>query len=242
MTPTERRDARTIVALLLVVVLGFFIGSFIPRPSGIYPDRRSPVTEQRTPDPRMKSSGAETSTAYVERSNDCRNPGGTNQAGYCWYEGWAFTRKTVCIDSSIPGAPLVTIAKQFTGPGGIATVVGGTKVGACAAKGYPASQRVSFLSMSKATAARYGYGVCGLTSAANYGNLSSINVAIYLTGPQSTPCGAGTEWVDVWAHELGHTFGLSHNQPYASSIMRDGHWPDRSDRAKLVQIYGGRRA
>lgn len=239
MTPRERNDLSTIVALLLVVVLAFLIGSFI-RPSGIYPDRRSPVTEQRTPAPEPLVVNASV-TKYVERSAACRNPGGTNRAGYCWYEGWSFTRRTICIDSSIPGAPLAAVAKMYTGIGGLKVVVGG-KAGGCQEAGYPAGQRVSFLSMSKNTAAHWGYGVCALTSPANYGNLTSVNITVYITGPQRTPCGGQPEWTDVFAHEFGHALGISHNQPHASSIMRDGHSPDASDSAKLAQIYSTHRA
>ena len=225
-----------ISAIIVGVLLGFSV-----RPSGVHDPAQQPG-RHATPTPEPKLSGATGASAYVERSTTCRNPGGTNQAGYCWYEGWAFTRKTICIDSSIAGAPLGTVVSKFTGPGGLRVINGGTKAGNCAAKGYPASQRVSFVSMSKNTAARWGYGACGLTSAANYGNLSSVGVSIYLTGAQRTPCGAGVEWTDVFLHEFGHALGLSHRQPHVSSIMRDGHSPDASDRAKLAQIYTARRA
>ncbi|MEU4396899.1 reprolysin-like metallopeptidase, partial [Kribbella sp. NPDC023855] len=52
-----------------------------------------------------------------------------------------------------------------------------------------------------------------------------------------TSCRSGAEWTDMFAHEVGHTFGLSHNQPAATSIMRDGHTADSSDRAVLKLIY-----
>lgn len=234
MTPRERSDARTIVALLLVVVVAFLIGSFI-RPSGIHDPAGQP-----TPAVEPLVVNAST-TKYVERSTSCRNPAGTNQAGYCWYEGWAFTRRMVCIDSSIAGAPLAAVVKMYTGVGGLKVVVGGA-AGACQKAGYPASQRVSFLSMSKNTAARWGYAVCALTAPANYGNLTSVGITVYVTGPQRTPCGGQPEWTDVFGHEFGHALGISHNQPYATSIMRDGHSPDASDRAKLTQIYSNRRA
>lgn len=235
------RQTKAVLIYSAVMLAALFIGAII-RPSGIHdPPPAAPGTTDGynvTPEPLMARSAA-ASTAYVERSVSCRNP--ANAAGYCWYEGWAFTRKTVCIDSSIPGAPLTEVAKLFTGPGGIRVIVGG-RAGSCAANGQVAGQRVTFVSMSKNTVARYGRNVCGLTSPANYGNLNSISVAIYVTGAKRTPCGSGAEWLDVWAHEMGHTFGLSHKQPAASSIMRDGHWPDRSDRAKLAQIYTARRA
>lgn len=226
--------------IALGVILAAFPLGLTIRPSGIYdptPTHRRENVSPPVPEPLMSGVRA---SSYTERLSSCRNPG--NAAGYCWFEGWAFARKTICIDSSIPGAPLARIASDFTGIAGLRIVNGGTRAGNCAAKGYPASQRISFLSMSKTGAARYGYRVCGLTAPANYGNLTSVNVTIYVTGAERTPCGGAPEWTDVFEHEFGHTLGLSHNQPYATSIMRDGHRPDASDRAKLGTIYSKRRA
>lgn len=226
-------------ALAFAALIGFLVPAH-----GIHDVPKTPVEKVRpAPEPLTAPSPVRTlaATAYVERSPSCRNPGGTNQAGFCWYEGWAFTRKTVCVDSSIAGAPLAAIARDFTGPGGLRVVAGGT-AGACQKAGYSASQRVSFLSMSKNAAARYGGRVCGLTGAANYGNLSSVDVTVNVTGAKTTPCGAGLEWQDVFEHEFGHALGLSHKQKYVSSIMRDGHKPDATDVAHLKQIYEKRRS
>lgn len=230
---------RTILIAVALVVTAVLLGLLI-RPSGIYdkvPNPEPPAAT--TPDPRLEVAGARTTAAYVTRSSSCANPG--NRAGYCWFEGWAFTRKTICVDSSISGAPVARLVSYYSGIGGLRIVNGG-RAGQCAARGYPASQRVSFLSMSRNTAAKWGYQVCGLTQAASYGNLTGISITIYVTGAQRTPCGGTPEWEDVFLHEFGHALGLSHSQPHVSSIMRDGHRPDASDRSKLTTIYGGRRA
>lgn len=242
MTEYELKLIRNISLAMIIGILAALLGFSLrlsdpaEQPTPTVTVTQTPAPELITPGPAV---GPSKKTTYVTRAASCRNPG--NAAGYCWFEGWAFTRKTICIDSSIPGAPLDAIARAFTGPGGLRVYVGG-KAGACAARGVPASQRVSFLSMSKNGAARYGYQVCGLTQAANYGNLTAINVTVYVTGTQRTPCGGAPEWQDVFEHEFGHTLGLSHEQQYVTSIMRDGHAPDATDRAHLTQIYGGRRA
>lgn len=233
-------NRRTILTVAALVAAGVLLGLLI-RPSGIYdkvPNPEPPAAT--TPDPRLELAGSQRAQAYAAVSESCRTPGHTRVA-YCWYEGWAFTRKTICIDSSISGAPMDRLVSYYSGIGGLRIVYGG-RAGQCAAKGYPKSQRVSFLSMSRNGAARWGYAVCGLTQAANYGNLTSIVITVYVTGVKRTPCGGSPEWEDVFLHEFGHALGLSHEQPYASSIMRDGHRPDASDRSKLTTIYGGRRS
>lgn len=161
-----------------------------------------------------------------------------------WYEGWQFARKTVCIDSSISGAPLSEVAGMFSGAkkGGLAVVVGG-RAGGCQAKGYALGQRVTFGSMSTRGVKMYG-GACAVTLAANYGNLNSIGIEVNVTGYQATACGnyASGEWVDVFAHEFGHAVGLSHDQAKYTSIMRDGHQLDANDRAHLTEIYLNRKS
>lgn len=241
-TERQARDLGTIiaVAIALLAVLGIRAAQHDDPP-------QAPRTVETTPDPRLEVAGASAATAYVRTpyvavKESCRTPG-HGRVAYCWFEGWQFSRKTICIDSSISGAPLAALARHYTGIGGIRVVVGGTRAGACAA-GYDASQRVSFLSMSKTGAARYGYNVCGLTQAANYGALSSVAISVYVTGAQRTPCGAGVEWGDVFEHEFGHALGLSHEQRYASSVMRDadGRGPDATDKAELTILYGAKKA
>lgn len=225
------------IILALAGILAMLGGAGLAYQPGTTAEAPAPV-----PDVRLEQAGATASTAYVKSSyvavkESCRTPG-HGRVAYCWFEGWSFARKTICVDSSIPGAPLAKLAQHYNGVGGLRIVVKG-KVGTCAAAGYGASQRVSFLSMSKTGAARYNYRVCGLTSPANYGSLTSVAVTVYVTGAQRTPCGAGVEWGDVFEHEFGHTLGLSHEQPKATSVMRDsdGHGLDANDKAELTILY-----
>lgn len=159
-----------------------------------------------------------------------------------WYEGYHFGHKTVCIDSSISGAPLADVARMYSGSnkGGLRVVVGG-KAGACAAKGYAERQRVTFLSMGPRSQKKYG--ACALTWPGSYGSLTDVHVEVWVTAPRETLCGnyASGEWVDVFAHEFGHATGLSHDQPAKTSIMRDGHSLDSGDRKRLTAIYANRR-
>jgi hypothetical protein len=161
-----------------------------------------------------------------------------------WYEGYHFDHKTVCIDSSISGAPLADVARMYSGSnkGGLRVVVGG-RAGGCKAKGYAVDQRVTFLSMS---ANGHKYGACAFTSPSYYpstGNVATMQVDVWVTGPRETLCGnyVSGEWVDVFAHEFGHATGLSHAQPGKLSIMRDGHSLDAGDRKRLTAIYANRR-
>jgi hypothetical protein len=242
MTKEDKRFLRLVALAALFVVVAALVGSFI-RPSGIYPKVPNPEPAvATTPDPRLELAGIQKSSAYVAAKESCRTPG-HGKVAYCWFEGWQYAKKTICIDSSISGAPLSALASHYNGVGGLRIMVKG-KVGTCAADGYPASQRVSFLSMSKNGASRYGYRVCGLTSPANYGILKSVSISIYVTGTKTTPCGGGVEWGDVFEHEFGHTLGLSHNQPASTSVMRDsnGHGLDSHDRSELNILYGGKRS
>lgn len=159
-----------------------------------------------------------------------------------WYEGWQFSHKSVCIDSSIAGAPLAAVAAMYTGAnkGGL-TVRFSATAGGCKALGYGEGQRVTFTSMSP-----YGqkhYGACAVTEPDNFGDLTKVSIAVWVTGPRATLCGdfASGEWVDVFAHEFGHATGLSHDQPAITSVMRDGHGLDAGDRKRLNAIYAGRR-
>lgn len=217
---------RPLALISLAIAVAFVIG-FLIRPSGIH-----------TPPPAPELASASSPAAYRSVSESCRTPGHSRVA-YCWFEGYQFTRKTICIDSSIPNAPLMQIAGDYNRTGVLRMRVVGY-AGGCAKSGYAKSQRVTFAVMSKATAAKYGYGICGVTQAANYGNLTGVTIQIYVTGAKRTPCGGGPEWADVFRHELGHALGLSHAQPKVSSLMRDGHGVDANDKAELTILYGRR--
>lgn len=171
----------------------------------------------------------------------------TQQPSGAWYIGWQFARKSVCIDSSIQGAPLAEVAGMFSGAakGGLSVRVGGA-AGACKAQGVPESQRVTFVSMSARGQAVYG--ACAVTDPGpviyTNGDLLRVQVEVWVSAYRTTPCGnyASGEWVDVFAHEFGHAVGLSHAQPAATSIMRDGHTLDYGDRTRLYSIYSYRKA
>lgn len=171
-------------------------------------------------------------------SASCINPG--NPTGQCWYEGWQFQKKSVCLESGITGAPLANVATMYR-VNGIAVYVR-FKYGQCAEAGFSAAQRIVISYYTAADKAGAMNGACAYTQAANYGYLTGVYVRVNVLGGAAgmkTACGDTTdgEWQDVFAHEVGHAFGLSHNQPYVSSIMRDGVTTSAQDRLYLNSLY-----
>jgi hypothetical protein len=156
-----------------------------------------------------------------------------------WYHGWQFQRKSVCIESNIPNAPLAAIASMYR--------VYGIKVyvrfalGQCAAAGFPRSQYVpvtAYKEDNNMCAGAPTYHVNGYVTAASV----IINMQPDTKQPDGSTryystCRSGQEWQDQFAHELGHTFGLTHDQPARSSIMRDGHTTDKYDQWRLNVTY-----
>lgn len=161
--------------------------------------------------------------------------------GPAWSEGWQFRYKSICIESGITGAPLAKVAEMFR--------VRGIQVfvrfvyGQCAAAGFGPDQRIVYSYYTAADKADPDMGgACAYTQAGSYGYLTSVYVRVNVlggAGGQRTACGdvADGEWQDVFAHETGHALGLSHEQPYATSIMRDGHWTSPTDVAYLGYLY-----
>lgn len=170
---------------------------------------------------------------YVASSKACVNPG--NPKGICWWEGWEFHYKNICMESNVPNAPLAAVAKMYTLAGSINVAYRGA-LGSCARYGFKASQTVRFAVYTKADRKSYGY-ACAYTQPDNYGVLSGVYVRVNVTGPKATDCGSGAEWQDVFAHEFGHAVGLSHEQKYVSSIMRDGHTVSAQDAQEIRALY-----
>jgi hypothetical protein len=156
-----------------------------------------------------------------------------------WYQGYQFTRKSVCLESNIPKAPLAAVAAMYRVNGIHVTVR--SALGQCAAAGFARSQYVPI------TAFKADNNMCA-GSPTTYSNGYIVQAAVIINQQPDTKqsdgttryyssCRSGAEWTDMFAHEVGHTFGLSHSQPSSTSIMRDGHTTDTSDRALLGRIY-----
>lgn len=156
-----------------------------------------------------------------------------------WFMGHQLRHKYVCIESEIPNAPLAAVASMYR--------VNGIKVyvrfhlGQCAESGFPRSQVVPI------TAYKADNGRCGGSPTYRSGGyVTSASVTINMqpnmkqangTIRYYASCRSGREWTDLFAHELGHVLGLSHDQPGGLSIMRDGHTTDAPDRWRLGLIY-----
>lgn len=156
-----------------------------------------------------------------------------------WYQGYQLRRKSVCIESNIPKAPLAAIASMYRVKG--IRVYVRFALGQCAAAGFARSQRVPI------TAYKADDGECA-SAPTSYLNGYVVAGAIVINMQPDTKqpngstryysvCRSGAEWTDMFAHELGHIFGLSHGQPGASSIMRDGHTTSAADIWRLGLIY-----
>ncbi|MDX6250407.1 MAG: hypothetical protein QOF10_3767 [Kribbellaceae bacterium] len=156
-----------------------------------------------------------------------------------WYQGYQFQRKSVCIESNIPNAPLAAVAAMYRVNGIRVSVRFG--LGQCAAAGFARSQYVPI------TAFKADNNMCAAAPTTYYnGYIVQAEVIVNLQPDTKqsngvtryySACRAGAEWTDMFAHELGHTFGLSHTQPSYTSIMRDGHTTDAPDRWRLGLIY-----
>jgi hypothetical protein len=158
-----------------------------------------------------------------------------------WFEGWQFQRKSICIESNIPKAPLAAVASMYRVSGIRVSVR--FALGQCAAAGFARSQYVPI------TAYKKDDGRCAGTVAPYYPNTGYLaNPSIHINMQPNTRqangttryysvCRTGVEWTDEFAHELGHVFGLTHIQPAASSIERDGHTTDPYDDWRLTVIY-----
>lgn len=211
-----------VVAVLVIVAAGLFAAP----------------TTKAVPPPEYLTAGA---TATTKAS--CANEG--DPYGYCWYQGWRWPSRWICIDSSIPGHPLGAVARIYRAIDPRLKVSAYNKAGQCAAHGFPRNRYVTFVPFTKADKLAMG-NTCAMTLPPSYqaydlGNSVNYNrplIKVNLTGYQRTACGGGREWTDVFAHELGHAYGLSHAQPRVTSIMREGHSLDAYDKYRIKMTAG----
>lgn len=233
-------DKQLAALIGLVMVVGAALGMAI-RPSGLYNAPVGPglvdVHESLPPAEPLTATHTAAAT-YVAVKESCRTPGHTGVA-YCWWGGYAFAKKTVCVAYSVPNTPIASIVKTFTGAGGIKVVDGH---GNCGALGFTKAQSISIQPYSAADHKGNMRGACAYTQPGSYGNLTSVFIRVNVTGVKRTACGGEPEWTDVFNHEVGHAFGLTHEQPKVTSIMRDGHNLDTNDRSELTILYGKRKA
>lgn len=230
----------------VVVGVAFGLGLAI-RPSGIHeppsPPEESSSVPTATPDPEMLAEGHTAAAGkYIAVAESCRTPG-HGKVAYCWWGGWNFARKTVCVATNVPGAPIADVLKKYNGVAGIRMVNGGTS---CGKRGYPASQSINIQLYTAADKRGSMKGACAYTAPSNYGNVNSMLIRVNVTAYRKTACSAKSadqEWYDVFTHEVGHAFGFTHEQPGVRSIMRDsnGRGLDTSDKSELTVIYGKRR-
>lgn len=226
---------KRLIAIVLLTVAGItFTGAVSAQADVTNVTSVSKTSATKTPAPSVTYSGKTQSIANAT----CADPG---TDGICWYEGWQFAKKSICIESGITGFPGAEVGTRYR-VSGLAIYVR-FAYGQCAAAGFATSQTVRFSYFSAADKTGTMKGACAYTQAANYGTLTGVYVHVNVTGANTrmTACSqtAGdAEWADVFAHEFGHALGLSHDQPYVTSQMRDGHTTDASDKSELLSVYG----
>jgi hypothetical protein len=232
---------RTIIILGVAAAAAAFLAGLGIRESGIYPPAPGPVS---TTDPRMDLPTPEYKTSGTQAASSA-------STAYAWYTGWRWpnygTGTSVCFDSSIPGAPLSAVAQDFRTIDPRLKISAYSGAGQCAAHGFPHNRRLTFAAFTTHDKAA-NPNVCGMTISGNYGPYAYAPNDAYLrqlpmikinvTGTKTTPCGA-SEWTDVFKHEYGHAWGLSHSQPRVTSIMRDGHLLDAYDKYYIRMIMFG---
>ena len=250
MTARERDpgDGYFIAAWITVIIAGFIAG-FMIRTSGIHdPADQPPVPPTTSNTVTVTVPGTTSPPASPlfpgDKHPEARSSGRQAASSYPWFEGWEFGRKSVCIESGIINAvkPLVKAGEQFR-VHGIAVSLR-FKYGQCAAAGFGKDRTIVISYFVGADKTGSMKGACAYTQAQNYGTLKGVYIRVNVldgAAGQRTACGAGPggEWDDVFLHEIGHGFGLSHEQGDApkSSIMQDDHVTTARDRARLGTIY-----
>ena len=237
---------RTLIQAVAVVAIGGAVAGWFVRLATFEPDLPPSqdgtfrIEERPDPEPLMPAGKPRPPHG---RGGDAVSDSARQAAasGPAWSEGWQFRYRSVCIESGITGAPLANVAAMFRVKG--IEVFVRFSYGQCAAAGFGPDQRIVFSYYTAADKADPDLGgACAYTQPGSYGFLTYVYVRVNVlggAGGMRTACGgvAEGEWQDVFGHEAGHAFGLSHEQPYVSSIMRDGHWTSPTDVAYLGYLY-----
>jgi hypothetical protein len=224
---------------LAVVLVGGAVAGLAVRPATFEPQPTTSVQYDGTPDlAPVFPSGHHPEPRVAEARRDA-----LGDPGFEWYSGYQWATKSLCIESGIVGAPLAEVAAKFRVQGLAVYVRFG--YGGCAAAGFGPDKRVAFSYYTAADLAGDLKGACAYASIANYGDITSAFIRVNVKGGaagQRTDCGAGPggEWLDVFGHELLHTYGFSHEQPAITSLMRDGHVLDKYDLYRLGYLYNAR--
>jgi len=220
------------LACLLAVLAGLFIpasgiGHVVPPL-----DEYAPTTSQPAPEPACPALNCWKDTRVAQRYATAQKAAATP-----WAEGWQFKYRDICIESNISGFPGAEVGAMYRKNG--MNVYVRFALGQCKTAGFPVAQILPFELYTAADKLGDMAGACAYTQANNYGELTGVHIRVNVTASRATACGdyASGEWVDVFGHEAGHAFGLSHEQPYVSSIMRDGHTTSPTDIAYLGYIY-----
>jgi hypothetical protein len=172
--------------------------------------------------------------------NNCTDPvcvSAGNPTGVCWYDGFQFTNRTVCIEASANASwtqataetTLNWVAYQWA-VNGLRIYVRTTQWG-CSAAGFAATQIVYYEPYNAAD------GNCGLSYAMGAGYTSNV-VAINMRADYAASCRTGGYWNRTWGHEFGHQIGLSHTAE-AVSIMRYSLSRSSIDAWKVANLYTG---
>lgn len=171
----------------------------------------------------------------------CESPG--NPGGICWYAGYQFPNRTICIeswsntywDNALAESTLNWVAYQWAvnGP----RIYVRTTQGACTTAGFTTRQIVQFIPYVADD------GHCGLSYSMGAGyttNTITINMHATVTGgfQYAALCRSGSTWNKTWGHEMGHQLGLTH---YAEteSLMSFGTYRSSIDAWKMQNLYTG---
>lgn len=232
---THKRPGNGLILAAVALLIAFLAGLFIPA-HGLYKvpslDEYAPTsTTQPAPEPSCPTRAKCVDTV---RPSAMRTAAATRPV---WSEGWQFKYRDVCIESSIAGWDGAKVGTMYRKNG--MNVYVRFALGQCASAGFPVSQTLPFEPYSAMDKLGDMRAACAYTQANNYGELTGVKIRVNVTAYRTTACGnyASGEWDDVMGHEAGHAFGLSHEQPYVSSIMRDGHTTSPTDIAYLGYIY-----